>query len=239
MEKVTLEDILESVLCELGKLKSTESESSIYADAAIAGIGSTMNLIRCVHTALATGADPRRVRQFLNTHLRRTMATDAAAILELASVPNETEDSFPGTVSDFAERVVTRVYGSEARKPKESRLYEVRLMPEEAAAGCVLPLRLESGVTVNVTFPPGRKTDISASPPSTGRRSRSSPVSSRAARLQRRAAPAAVPARPHNRQPSHRRADPVRTEETTTMTMRSLGAPCPRRGANHGSRRCP
>ena len=33
--------------------------------------------------------------------------------------------------------------------------YEVRLTPEEAAAGCVLPIRLVSGVTVDVTFPAG------------------------------------------------------------------------------------
>ena len=59
------------------------------------------------------------------------------------------------TPDDFAERVVTRVRASEARKPKESRPYEVRLTPEEAAAGCVLPIRLESGVTVDVTFPAG------------------------------------------------------------------------------------
>jgi len=155
MEKVPLQDILESIRRELEKLKSTENESSIYADVAIAGIGSTMNLIRCIHTVSATGADPRRVRQFINTYLRRTMAADAAAIQELAWVPDETEDSFPGTMSDFAERVLTRVRASEARKPKESRLYEVRLMPEEAAAGCVLPVRLQSGVTVNVTFPAG------------------------------------------------------------------------------------
>jgi len=155
MEKVPLQDILESIRRELENLKSTESETSVYADVAIAGIGSTMNLIRCIHTALATGADPRRVRQFVNTHLRRTMAADAAAVQELAWVPDETEDSFPGNMSDFAERVVTRVRASEARKPRESRPYEVRLTPEEAAAGCVLPIRLESGVTVDVTFPAG------------------------------------------------------------------------------------
>jgi len=155
MEKVPLQDILESIRRELEKLKATESESSVYADVAIAGIGSTMNLIRCIHTASATGADPRRVRQFINTHLRRQMDADASAISGLAWLPDESEDSFPGTMSDFAERVVTQVRASEARKPKESRLYEVRLMPEEAAAGCVLPVRLVSGVTVNVTFPAG------------------------------------------------------------------------------------
>jgi hypothetical protein len=155
MEKVPLQEILESIRRELENLKSTESETSVYADVAIAGIGSTMNLIRCIHTALATGADPRRVRQFVNTHLRRTMAADATAVQELAWVPDETADSFPGTMADFAERVVTRVRASEARKPKESRPYEVRLTPEEAAAGCVLPIRLESGVTVDVTFPAG------------------------------------------------------------------------------------
>jgi len=155
MEKVPLQDILESIRRELEDLKGTESESSIYADIFIAGTGSTMNLIRCIHTALATGADPRRVRQFVNKHLRRTMAADAAAVQELAGVPDETEDRFPGTMSDFAERVVTRVRTSEARKPKESRPYEVRLTPEEAASGCVLPIRLDSGVTVEVTFPAG------------------------------------------------------------------------------------
>ena len=62
MEKVPLQDILESIRRELENLKGTESESSIYADVFIAGTGSTMNLIRCIHTALATGADPRRVR---------------------------------------------------------------------------------------------------------------------------------------------------------------------------------
>jgi hypothetical protein len=157
MEKVPLQDILESIRQELENLKSTESETAVYADVAIAGIGSTMNLIRCIHTALATSADPRRVRQFTNTHLRRTMAADAAAIQELAQVPDETADSFPGSMSDFAERAVTRVRASEARKPKESRPYEVRLTPEEAAAGCVLPIRLESGVTIEVTFPAGMR----------------------------------------------------------------------------------
>jgi hypothetical protein len=155
MEKVPLQDIFDSIRRELEDLKGPESESSIYTDVFIAGTGSTMNLIRCIHTALATGADPRRVRQFVNKHLRRTMAADAAAVQELAVVPDETEDSFPGTMSDFAERVVTRVRASEARKPKESKPYEVRLTPEEAAAGCVLPIRLDSGVTVDVTFPPG------------------------------------------------------------------------------------
>lgn len=155
MEKVPLQEIFESIRRELENLKSTESETSVYADVAIAGIGSTMNLIRCIHTALAAGADPRKVRQFVNTHLRRTMAADAAAVQELAWVPDETESSFPGNVADFAERVVTRVRASEARKPRESRPYEVRLTPEEAAAGCVLPIRLESGVTVDVTFPAG------------------------------------------------------------------------------------
>jgi hypothetical protein len=135
MEKVPLQDILESIRRELENLKATEGESSIYADVAIAGIGATMNLIRCIHTALATGADPRRVRQFINTHLRRTMAADAAAVQELAWVPDENESSFPGNMSDFAERVVTRARASEAQKPRESRPYEVRLTPEEAAAG--------------------------------------------------------------------------------------------------------
>ena len=155
MEKVPLQEIFESIRRELEDLKSTESESSVYTDVAIAGIGSTMNLVRCIHTALAAGADPRKVRQFVNTHLRRAMAADAAAVQELAWVPDETADSFPGTMADFAERVVTRVRASEARKPRESRPYEVRLTPEEAAAGCVLPIRLESGVTVEVTFPAG------------------------------------------------------------------------------------
>jgi hypothetical protein len=155
MEKVPLQDIFESIRRELENLKATESETSVYADVAIAGIGSTMNLIRCIHTALATGADPRRVRQFVNTHLRRTMAADAAAVQELAWVPDETEDSFPGNMSDFAERVVTRARASESQKPKASRPYEVRLTPEEAAAGCVLPIRIDSGVTVDVTFPAG------------------------------------------------------------------------------------
>ena len=157
MEKVPLQDILESIRRELENLKASESESSVYADVAIAGLGSTMNLIRCIHTALAAGADPRRIRRFVNMHLRRTMAADAAAVQELASVPDETADSFPGAMTDFAERVVTRVRASEARKAKGSRPYEVRLTPEEAAAGCVLPIRLESGVTVNVTFPAGTR----------------------------------------------------------------------------------
>src|SRR5688572_10747554 len=158
MEKVPLQDILESIRRELEKLKSTEVESSIYADVAIAGIGSTMNLIRCIHTALAAGVDPRRVRQFVNKHLRRTMGSDAAAMSDLAWLPDETTDSFPGNMSDFAERVVTRVRANEAaQKPKESRPYEVRLTPEEAAAGCILPIRLESGVTVEVTFPAGTR----------------------------------------------------------------------------------
>ncbi|MBL9102477.1 MAG: hypothetical protein JNL82_16065 [Myxococcales bacterium] len=157
MEKVPLQDILESILRELESLKSTEQQTAIFADVAIAGIGSTMNLIRCIHTALATGADPRRVRQFINTHLRRTMAADSAAIQELAWVPDESADSFPGTMSDFAERVVSRMRTGEAQKPKASRPYEVRLTPEEAVAGCVLPIRLESGVTVDVTFPAGTR----------------------------------------------------------------------------------
>ena len=155
MEKVPVQGILESIRRELENLKASESESSIFADVFIAGTGSTMNLIRCIHTALETGADPRRVRQFVNTLLRRTMAADAAAVQELAGLPDATESSFPGNMSDFAERVVTRVSANEARKPKESRPYEVRLTPEEAAAGCVLPIRLESGVTVDVTFPAG------------------------------------------------------------------------------------
>ena len=165
MEKVPLQDILESIRRELENLKSTESESSVYADVAIAGLGSTMNLIRCIHTALATGADPRRVRQFVNKHLRRTMAADAGAVQELAGVPDETADSFPGTMADFAERVVTRVRASEARKAKGSRPYEVRLTPEEAAAGCVLPIRLESGVTVNVIAPGFIETDMTKALP--------------------------------------------------------------------------
>ena len=157
MEKVPLQEILESIRRELEKLKASESDSSILADVFIAGMGSTMNLIRCIHTALATGADPRRVRQFVNTHLRRTMAADAAAVQELAWVPDENESSFPGNMSDFTERVVTRVRADEARKPKESKPYEVRLTPEEAATGCVLPIRLESGVTVDVTFAAGTR----------------------------------------------------------------------------------
>jgi len=157
MEKVPLQDILESILRELENLKSTESETAVYADVAIAGIGSTVNLIRCIHTALSTDADPRRVRQFVNTHLRRTMAADAAAVQELAWVPDKTDSSFPGNMSDFAERVVTRVRGNEAQKPKKSRPYEVRLTPEEAATGCVLPIRHESGVTIDVTFPAGTR----------------------------------------------------------------------------------
>jgi hypothetical protein len=157
MEKVPLQDILESIRRELEGLRSTESESAIFADVFIAGIGATMNLIRCIHTALETGADPRRVRQFVNKHLRQTMATDAAAIQELAWVPDETESSFPGNMDDFAERVVGRVRASEARSAKRSRPYEVRLTPEEAAAGCVLPVRLRSGVTVDVTFAAGTR----------------------------------------------------------------------------------
>lgn len=155
MERVPLQDILESIHRELENLKSTESESSLYADVAIAGIGSTMNLIRCIHTVVAAGADPQWVRQLINIHLRHSMAADTDVIQGLARIPDATADRFPGTVSDFAERVVTRVRASETRKPKESRPYEVRLTPDEAAAGCVLPVRLDSGVTVEVTFPAG------------------------------------------------------------------------------------
>lgn len=157
MEKVPLQEILESIRRELEKLKSTESESAIFADVFIAGTGATMNLIRCIHTALATGADPRRVRQLVNKHLRNIMAVDAAAIQELAWVPDETESSFPGNVDDFAERVVGRVRASEARSSKTSRPYEVRLTPDEAAAGCVLPVRLRSGLTIDVTFAAGTR----------------------------------------------------------------------------------
>ena len=157
MEKVPLQEILESIRQELEKLKSTENESAIYADVFIAGTGATMNLIRCIHTAMATGADPRRVRQLVNKHLRNIMAVDAAAIQELAWVPDETESSFPGNVDDFAERVVGRVRASEARSSKRSRPYEVRLTPEEAAAGCVLPVWLRSGVSIDVTFAAGTR----------------------------------------------------------------------------------
>jgi hypothetical protein len=59
------------------------------------------------------------------------MATDAAAIQELAWVPDETESSFPGNMDDFAERVVGRVRASEAQSAKRSRPYEVRLTPED------------------------------------------------------------------------------------------------------------
>lgn len=157
MEKVPLQEILESIRRELETLKSTESESAIFADVFIAGTGATMNLIRCIHTALETGADPRRVRKFVNKHLRQTMAADASAIQELAQVPDETESSFPGNMDDFAERVVGRVRASEAGSAKRSRPYEVRLTPEEAAAGCVLPVWLRSGVTIDVTFAAGTR----------------------------------------------------------------------------------
>ena len=153
--------ILQGIHDELRRLRSENGAPSMYLELLLDGVGSSLNLARCVHTLLASDTDPQAIRHHVNRHLRRSMASDAALMQELADAPDKSADTFPGTTDDFTDRVFEQLLSrvrdllvDDLARPPHC---EIRLTPEEAAAGCVLAATLGGGPAVDLEFPAGTR----------------------------------------------------------------------------------
>ncbi len=140
-------------------VRSENGASSLYLELFLDGVGSSLNLARCVHTLLASGTDPQAIRHHVNRHLRRSMASDAALMQELADAPDKSADAFPGTTDDFTDRVFDQLLSRVRNLLVDDHPphCEIRLTLEEAAAGCVLAATLGGGPAVDLVFPAGTR----------------------------------------------------------------------------------
>ena len=156
------EDLLKAILRELHALNEREGRSrdsleSMCFELAVAHVGSALNTMRVLKTLMAAGGVGRHLRAVIDAHLRKTTVSDAVLMMDLERTPaREPEaDPFPATLSGFIDQVADGlgIRAAAARAASEAPR-EIRLTPEEAAAGCVLPIRLE-GKAVELMLPAG------------------------------------------------------------------------------------
>ena len=156
------EDLLKAILRELHALNEREGRSrdtleSMCFELAVAHVGSALNTMRVLKTLMAAGGVGRHLRDVIDAHLRKTTVSDAVLMMDLERTPTrEPEaDPFPATLSGFIDQVADGlgVRAAAARAASEAPR-EIRLTPDEAAAGCVLPIRLE-GKAVELMLPAG------------------------------------------------------------------------------------
>lgn len=156
------EDLMKAILRELQALNQREGRSrdtleSMCLELAVAHVGSALNTMRVLKTLMAAGGVGRHLRAVIDAHLRKTTVSDAVLMMDLERTPaREPEaDPFPATLSGFIDQVADGlgIRAAAARAASEAPR-EIRLTPEEAAAGCVLPIRLE-GKAVELMLPAG------------------------------------------------------------------------------------
>jgi len=159
---VTHEELLKAILRELHTLNEREGRSrdtleSMCFELAVAHVGSALNTMRVLKTLMAAGGVGRHLRAVIDVHLRKTTVSDAVLMMDLERTPAREPEAepFPATLDGFIDRVADGlgVRAAAARAASEAPR-EIRLTPEEAAAGCVLPIRLE-GKAVELMLPAG------------------------------------------------------------------------------------
>lgn len=174
---MTHEELLKAMLRELQLLNEREGRSrdtleSMCLELAVAHVGSALNTMRVLKTLMAAGGVARHLRAVIDAHLRKTTVSDAVLMMDLERTPAREPDAqpFPATLGGFIDQVAEGlgVRAAAARAASEAPR-EIRLTPEEAAAGCVLPIRLD-GRAVDLTLPAGvRDGDIFAAQGDDGR----------------------------------------------------------------------
>lgn len=159
---MTHEELLKAMLRELHTLNEREGRSrdtleSMSFELAVAHVGSALNTMRVLKTLMAAGGVGRHLRAVIDAHLRKTTVSDAVLMMDLERTPSRESaaDPFPATLGGFIDQVAEglKIRVAAARAAAEAPR-EVRLTPDEAAAGCVLPIRLD-GKAVELTLPAG------------------------------------------------------------------------------------
>ena len=148
---MTHEELLKAILRELHTLNEREGRSrdtleSMCFELAVAHVGSALNTMRVLKTLMAAGGVGRHLRAVIDVHLRKTTVSDAVLMMDLERTPAREPEAEP-----FADGLGVRA--AVARAVSEASR-EIRLTPDEAAAGCVLPIRLE-GKAVELMLPAG------------------------------------------------------------------------------------
>jgi hypothetical protein len=151
---MTHEEVFKALLDELHALNEREDRTrdtleSMCIDLAVSGIGSVLNHMRCLKTLVAAGGDRHNLRRVVDGYLRKSIVADAVLMVDLERVPvREPEmEPFEATLR-FMDQL------SEDIRIRMAAPRDVRVTTEEAAAGCVLQVRLD-GKPVEVTIPPG------------------------------------------------------------------------------------
>jgi hypothetical protein len=156
------EDLMKAILRELQALNEREDRSrdtleSMCFELAVAHVGSALNTMRVLKTLMAAGGVGRHLRAVIDVHLRKTTVSDAVLMMDLERMPAREPEAepFPATLGGFIDQVAEglKVRAAAARAAAEAPR-EVRLTPDEAAAGCVLPIRLD-GKSVELMLPAG------------------------------------------------------------------------------------
>ncbi len=159
---MTHEDLMKTILRELQALNEREGKSrdtleSMCLELAVAHVGSALNTMRVLKTLMAAGGLGRHLRTVIDRHLRKATVSDAILMLELEQTPVREPEAQPfattldGFIDQVTDGVRARVMAAKAARETPR---EVRLTPEEAAAGCVLPIHLD-GKAVELTLPAG------------------------------------------------------------------------------------
>lgn len=159
---MTHEDLMKTILRELQALNEREGKSrdtleSMCIELAVAHVDSALNTMRVLKTLMAAGGVGRHLRTVIDSHLRKTTVADAVLMMDLERTPAREPEAepFPATLGGFIDQVADglKVRAAAARAAAEAPR-EVRLTPDEAAAGCVLPIRLD-GKAVELMLPAG------------------------------------------------------------------------------------
>jgi hypothetical protein len=151
---MTHEEVMKAILDELQALNEREDRSrdtleSMCIALAVAGIGSVLSNMRCLKTLVAAGGDCHNLRRIIDGFLRRSIVADAGLMVDLERVPQREPEKEPFEATlRFMDQL------SEDIRVRMAAPSDVRVTPEEAAAGCVLLIRLD-GKAVEVTIPAG------------------------------------------------------------------------------------
>lgn len=159
---MTHEEILKAILVELHALNERENRSrdtleSMCIELTVSAIGSALSNMRCLKTLVAAGGDRHHLRRVIDGYLRKSIVADAGLMVDLERVPTREpqDEPFAVTLNGFIDQVSEglRVRMAAAKAASEAPR-EIRVTPEEAGVGCVLPIRL-GGKTVEVSIPAG------------------------------------------------------------------------------------
>ncbi len=159
---MTHEDLLKTILRELQAVNEREGKSrdtleSMCIELAVAHVGSALNTMRVLKTLMAAGGVGRHLRAVIDAHLRKTIVSDAALMMDLERTPAREPEAqpFAATLDGFIDQVTDGIRARVmAAKVAREAPREVRLTTEEAEAGCILPIHLD-GKAVELTLPAG------------------------------------------------------------------------------------